>query len=274
MNNDGTWLKSERLGWPRQQTNVGQALKNLRPENLVAEAEHVKQAKAEFPTPFTAETPADERKSVANAQAVLIAAFHGHTRLETAFYQDAIKQSNLSFIVALGASIIALVFFLIAIVISALQNSNAATISAIGGAIAGLIAGVNFYLYGMTSTQFDTLQARLDRLQRFSLAEYMCELLGTEKTTDETVRDKALAAVIANLASCSLAESPTYITPLASPSVDGAQKDHGENKVEPGPAAQQEAETEQTPATSATSDVKSKRTSQEGAVQEGHQHPK
>jgi hypothetical protein len=66
----------------------------------------------------------------------------------------------------------------------------------------------------------------LDRLQRFSLAEYMCELLGTEGTTAETVRDKALAAIIANLASSSLADSPTYITPLAPPAAPGVQNGH------------------------------------------------
>jgi hypothetical protein len=84
-------------------------------------------------------------------------------KLEMAFYQGALKQSNLSFIVALIASGFAVFFFLGAVALllwNSSVSSNTATITAIGGTIAALIGGVNFYLYGISSTQFAALQAR------------------------------------------------------------------------------------------------------------------
>jgi hypothetical protein len=167
-------------------------------------------------------------ESISHDQALLLAMMHAHLKLEVAYYDGAGEQSKQSFTVALVAAALALLAFLgaiLALLLNGSASSNVATISGIGGALAALVSGVNFYLYGMTSTQFAAFHARLDRIQRFSMAEIMCELLGTEKATQESARDKALAAVITNLASASLADSPTYINPLSPPS---APKQNGQ----------------------------------------------
>lgn len=163
---------------------------------------------------------------ISKQQALLLAMMHAHLKLEVAYYDGAGEQSKQSFTVALVAAALAFLAFLGAILLLLLKgpaSSNVATITGIGGALAALVSGVNFYLYGMTSTQFAAFHARLDRIQRFSMAEIMCELLGTENATDESARDKALALVITNLASASLADNPTYITPLSPPSAPSAQ---------------------------------------------------
>ena len=83
-------------------------------------------------------------------------------------------------------------FFLGAVVLLiTIQSQSIATISVIGGAIVEVIAGINFFLYGKTTTQLAHFHERLDRTQRFLLANSICETLGDEtqqKSRSELVR--------------------------------------------------------------------------------------
>lgn len=233
-----------------RQNFKAKALDELKPENLLSAAAQIKQsgnslrsttldlpnslASAPLPDAQKHTIAADiakkvSAKGISNDQALLMAMMHAHLKLEVAYYDGAGEQSKQSFTVALVAASLAFLAFLGAILLLLLNgsaSSGVATITGIGGALAALVSGVNFYLYGMTSTQFAAFHARLDRIQRFSMAEIMCELLGTEKAIEESAKDKALAAVITNLASASLADNPTYITPLSPPSAPSAQNGH------------------------------------------------
>jgi O-acetylhomoserine/O-acetylserine sulfhydrylase-like pyridoxal-dependent enzyme len=86
----------------------------------------------------------------------------------------------------------ALVFLLAA------QASLIATISVIGGAMVEVIAGINFVLYGKTTTQLANFHERLDRTQRFLLANSICESLNGE------IKEKARAALVHTIATTAI----------------------------------------------------------------------
>ena len=113
-------------------------------------------------------------------------------RLLTSYYSAVLAQATKSFQWALIAAGIGLVFFLGAVVLLiTIQSQSIATISVIGGAIVEVIAGINFFLYGKTTTQLAHFHERLDRTQRFLLANSICETLGDEtqqKSRSELVR--------------------------------------------------------------------------------------
>src|ERR1700687_5220293 len=75
-----------------------------------------------------------------------------------AYYSGVLDQSQKSFLWALIAAFIGLLCFMVAIrFLLFLPMANikvgASVITAIGGAIAGFISGINFYLYGLASSQ-------------------------------------------------------------------------------------------------------------------------
>jgi hypothetical protein len=63
----------------------------------------------------------------------------------------------------------------------------------IAGAVVEIVSGLVFYLYGKTSAQLSAFHSRLEMLQRYLLANSMCESLS------ETERDKARAALIGEI---------------------------------------------------------------------------
>jgi neutral trehalase len=70
-----------------------------------------------------------------------------------------------------------------------------ASASLIGGALAEVIAGINFYLYNQTSKQFGDFHLRLEKTQNFLLANSFCENM--EGSAKQEIRGE-LVRLIAN----------------------------------------------------------------------------
>ncbi len=97
-------------------------------------------------------------------------------QLLTTYHNLVLDQAKKSFLWALIAAAIGLLFFIAAVSsIIFLNLQNAAIISVISGALVEVISGINFYLYNQTSKQLSDFQSRLDKTQRFLLANSMCE---------------------------------------------------------------------------------------------------
>lgn len=97
------------------------------------------------------------------------------------YYGEVLKQAKKSFNWALIAAGIGLIFFLSSIIFDALKlNSSSAIISTTCGLIIEFISAINFYLYNRASLQMAEYQERLDRTQRFLLANSICEGLETD----------------------------------------------------------------------------------------------
>ena len=113
-------------------------------------------------------------------------------QLTTAYYEGVLSQASKSFTLALFASILGLLLLLGSILFVVLGgNASLATISVVSGALVETIAGLNFYLQGRTSAQLSTFHLRLDRIQRFLLANSLLERLHDEqaqKTRADLVR--------------------------------------------------------------------------------------
>ncbi|MFZ1387486.1 MAG: hypothetical protein WBP46_12940 [Thiolinea sp.] len=130
------------------------------------------------------DAPKDDVTAIASSQIELLARF----------YDLSLSQAGRSFRWALIASMVGLVFFVLAIVFMVWRESGQlATITMIGGALIEFIAGVNFYLYGKTLSQLSLFQGRLEVTQRFLLANSLCESLG------EAWRDPTRARLINQL---------------------------------------------------------------------------
>lgn len=110
------------------------------------------------------------------------------------FYGLSLSQAQRSFRWALAASMVGLVFFLIAIGFVLWVNQEAANVALIGGGIIQFISGINFYLYNKTLSQLTLFQGRLETTQRFLLANSLTESLGDE------LRDITRAKLINQLA--------------------------------------------------------------------------
>ena len=111
--------------------------------------------------------------------------------LLTAYHQVALGQSNRSFFWALIGSGIGLLLFVVAVGVALLTGlSLASIVPLIAGAVVNVISGIVFVLYGKTSKQLSAFHGRLEVLQRYLLANSICESLS------DAERDKARAALI------------------------------------------------------------------------------
>ena len=110
------------------------------------------------------------------------------------------EQAKRSFFWALIAAAIGLLFLLFAVsFVLFTQIENAATISVISGALLEVISGINFYLYGKTSSQVAEFASRLDATQRFLLANSVCEsLAGDIKQQARAKLVEAISNISAN----------------------------------------------------------------------------
>ena len=76
---------------------------------------------------------------------------------------------------------------------------NSALISTISGAIVEVIAGLNFWLYSRTSAQLDAFHLRLEKMQRFLLANSV-----STSVQDVQQKDKVVASLVATIASSAI----------------------------------------------------------------------
>jgi hypothetical protein len=98
--------------------------------------------------------------------------------LLTAYHQVALAQSRRSFFWALIGSGVGLALFAVAVRRSLDGPTAASVVPLIAGAVVQVISGVVFYLYGQTSSQLSAFHGRLEVLQRYLLANSICESLG------------------------------------------------------------------------------------------------
>jgi hypothetical protein len=123
----------------------------------------------------------------ANVQ--LIAA--SQMELLAGYHQIALAQSRRIFFWALVGSGVGLIFFFAAVAFSlATGMALAALILFLSGATVEIVAGIVFVLYGKTTAQLTSFHSRLEVLQRYLLANSLCEAL------DGNDRNKARAALI------------------------------------------------------------------------------
>jgi hypothetical protein len=120
-------------------------------------------------------------QGIAASQLELLAAYH----------QIVLAQSRRSFSWALIGSGLGLVFFLAAVAFALIRGITLASIvPLVSGAIVEVVAGVVFYLYGQTTSQLSSFHNRLEVLQRYLLANSLCETLEGDD------RSKARTALI------------------------------------------------------------------------------
>jgi len=117
----------------------------------------------------------------ANVQ--LIAA--SQLELLAGYHQIALAQSRRIFFWALVVSGVGLIF-LVAAVVSVLPTG----VAFLAGATVEIVAGIVFVLYGKATAQLSSFHSRLEVLQRYLLANSLCEALDGED------RNKARAALI------------------------------------------------------------------------------
>ena len=87
------------------------------------------------------------------------------------YYINGLKQSSNSFRAALAVAIAGVVFFIVAVAFLLLTDAqDISIVSAIGGAIVEVIAGLAFYLYSKTTDQLDAYRRSMEQTQRFLLA--------------------------------------------------------------------------------------------------------
>jgi hypothetical protein len=104
--------------------------------------------------------------------------------LMVAYHQIALAQSRRSFFWALIGSGLGLVFFMAAVAFALVRGITLASIvPLISGAVVEIVAGVVFYMYGQTTSQLGSFYDKLEVLQRYLLANSLCETLtGTERS--------------------------------------------------------------------------------------------
>jgi hypothetical protein len=112
-----------------------------------------------------------------------------------AYYQEALTQSNRSFSWARNGSVVSLLLFAVAVGFSMRNGLSAASvIPFLSGAAAEAFSAFVFHLYGKSSLQLSAFHSRLVVLQRFLLANSICDSLSTAEE-----RDKARSALIAEI---------------------------------------------------------------------------
>jgi hypothetical protein len=110
----------------------------------------------------------------------------------SAEFSEEFDQSRRSFCWALIGSGAGLSLFIVAVGFSLLSGlSLASVVPLVSGAVVEAISGLVFYLYGKTSSQLSAFHSRLEVLQRYLLANSICESLD-----DGEVRNTARAALI------------------------------------------------------------------------------
>ena len=101
------------------------------------------------------------------------------------FYEDIRKQARASFQSALFAALVGIVFFIYALYAAMHSGSSSVKVSVIAGALIQVIAGINFYLYANVSKQFFAFHTCLERIDRFMIANSLCENLCSSAKKDQ-----------------------------------------------------------------------------------------
>src|SRR6266700_21563 len=126
------------------------------------------------------------------------------------YYESVLMQAQQSFVWALRAAGVGLLFFIAAVSFILLkQTENVAVISLISGALVDVISAINFYLYSRASSQLASFHTYLDRTQRFILANSVCENLSGE------IKQATRAELVRTIADYSKSGSEGNVASLA-----------------------------------------------------------
>jgi len=126
----------------------------------------------------------------------------------SAYYNIGIEQSNRSFRSASIAAGAGLVFFIIVIAYSIWKpQENIVSIATLGTALSGFISGICFYLYNKSTSQLSGFHEKLYMIQRYLLANSMCERL------DGKNKDETRSAIIKHLANVPMPQHDPLPTP-------------------------------------------------------------
>jgi len=114
------------------------------------------------------------------------------------YHQEVLNQAKKSFFWALVAAGAGFFFFLGTLLFIIYpkeegKRTEIAVVSTIGGVLIEVISAINFYLYGKASSQMADFQQRLDRTQRFLLANSICE--GLEGEVKQKSRSELIQAI-------------------------------------------------------------------------------
>ena len=111
-------------------------------------------------------------------------------QLMAGYHETALAQSRRSFFWALIGAGVGLIFFMVAAGFALYTgNAAAAIIPVISGAVVEAVAGIAFFLYGKTTVQLGDFHSRLETLQRYLLANSICEgLEGDERNKGAVAR--------------------------------------------------------------------------------------
>jgi hypothetical protein len=108
------------------------------------------------------------------------------------YRRNVLDQARQSFLLALIAAAIGLLFYIAAVSFLVLrQPANISITSLISGSLVELISAINFYLYGRASRQLDSFHMYLDRTCRFLTSEQACD-----EIKDQRLRDRILSDLI------------------------------------------------------------------------------
>ncbi|WP_410617124.1 TRADD-N-associated membrane domain-containing protein [Amycolatopsis sp. lyj-109] len=105
--------------------------------------------------------------------------------LSNSYYQSVLSQARSSFLAAITSAAAGLMFFIASLVFAMInRSSDAAYLSALAGGIVEVISGLNFWLFGRTSAQLDAFHVRLEKTQRYLLANSVSTSLPEEARTE------------------------------------------------------------------------------------------
>lgn len=151
-----TSLKAHSIKNPPEQKKLLRLLKAIRPsteqyvKNLTVEA----MKEAVKAVDISKVNPANVQE-VAQSQLDIV----------TLYYRSGLQQAQRSFLAALVAASVGLIFFIAAVSFLLLQQSASVSyISLISGALVEIISGINFYLYARASSQLATFHVCLDEV--------------------------------------------------------------------------------------------------------------
>jgi hypothetical protein len=109
-------------------------------------------------------------------------------KMSLRYYADVLRQAQQSFFLSLGAAAVGIAFFLYAAWSS--MHGGQAKIGIITGALIEAISAIGFYLYGRAASQFGSFHICLERMNRFLIANSMCESMEPQK------RDEVRSALV------------------------------------------------------------------------------
>jgi hypothetical protein len=141
-----------------------------------------------IPASRPAQQAIQEAAAVDTADIAQVAA--SQLTISNAYYENVLLQARRSFTSAIAAAVAGLTFFMVGVVIAVVYKVQAAAVvSTLSGAIVETIAGLNFWLYARTSQQLESFHRRLERMQRYLVAN----------SVGEGLRGKARDAALSDL---------------------------------------------------------------------------